>query len=1189
MAQYDGSIRINTEINSRNASAQMMSLESRIAKTSDKIASLRSKMDSLKNVKIPTQEYKSIESDIAKAETELEKLIEKQSQMQREGKDSGAAWDKINQRIQASRDYIELARGEMQQLVDTGRAFSLGQDTQEYASLSQQLGYAENDLSTLTQRHNELIARQNSVKSGYQKIGKTVKNVFSAAINIIKKTAFAFSFFGKSIKKAASFMTGFGKSAKSTSGSLNSGLKTMLKYGLGIRSLYALVNKFRAGVKTGFENLAQASTPVNKSISSLMSALTRLKNSLATAFAPILTAVAPALTSLINLASRAATAVGMLIAALTGQKTFIKATAVQEDYAASLDKTSKSAKNANKQLSGLDKLNNLTTSNSGKEGGDGGISPEDMFETVKIPSKFENLAKMIKEAWEKADFSEIGSLIGKKLKSGLESIPWSDVKKTAEKVGKSFATLINGFVEVPGLGTTIGKTIAKAINTGLSGLNAFSKNLKWEKVGKFFSDEINGFFRAFDFELAADAINNTANGILDAFISCVENVDWKEIRNKIKTFIQNLDFFGVSFRIGNLANALAGAFYTVVSDPGLFEEAGQKIADSINGFFEGMGEVNKKTGLTGWEELGQSLSNSITGILVTINTAFSTVKWENVGKAIAEFIGSIKWGEILLNTGKLIVNALWSAIKVAVSAFVTDPVGIVSSISTVMAGWFVLSKFLSVVSALKTAFSGVLQSALTGATNALKTGNIKGLLQSKLGKIGAIVISLTIAVESIKWASGKWSEIFKKYSLEEITGALNEMFSDLFGENFFSDALTGIFTGLGALFSGKYSFEEWINGFIELGGDLIDGLCKGIKAGVSGIGKWIKSNIFDPFVNGFKSLFGIHSPSTVMAEQGEFIISGLLNGLKNGITSVITWLGNIPAWFKEKFAQAYEFSKSAFSGIGSWFSGRFSDIKNAFSSVGTWFKGKFTSAYSGIKSVFSSMGSWFGKRWSDVKTVFSSVGSWFKEKFDSAYKKVTNAFSGVSGFFSDVWSNITGAFGNITKWFKDNFSDAWKAVKNVFSTGGKIFDGIKNGILNGLKTVINGIIGGINKIIEVPFNGLNSALKKLKSVSIAGLKPFDWMPTISVPQIPKLATGAVIPANKEFLAVLGDQKHGRNLEAPEDLIRKIVREETAKNNSGSGEITVHIPVEVDGKVLFELMKKIDREEYQRTGEPSFQM
>ena len=87
-----------------------------------------------------------------------------------------------------------------------------------------------------------------------------------------------------------------------------------------------------------------------------------------------------------------------------------------------------------------------------------------------------------------------------------------------------------------------------------------------------------------------------------------------------------------------------------------------------------------------------------------------------------------------------------------------------------------------------------------------------------------------------------------------------------------------------------------------------------------------------------------------------------------------------------------------------------------------------------------------------------------------------------------------------------------------------------------------------------------------RNVFIAGLNKIkftfpDWVPgmggksfginlqPIQKLQIPRLATGAVIPPNREFLAVLGDQKSGNNIEAPEDLIRKIVREESGGDNA----------------------------------------
>ena len=76
----------------------------------------------------------------------------------------------------------------------------------------------------------------------------------------------------------------------------------------------------------------------------------------------------------------------------------------------------------------------------------------------------------------------------------------------------------------------------------------------------------------------------------------------------------------------------------------------------------------------------------------------------------------------------------------------------------------------------------------------------------------------------------------------------------------------------------------------------------------------------------------------------------------------------------------------------------------------------------------------------------------------------------------------------------------------------------------------------------------------------------------TIPNIPYLAQGAVIPPNREFLAVLGDQKQGNNIEAPESLIRRIVREETA--NLGGGEQTVILQLDRDqlGKVVYKLNK-----------------
>lgn len=605
MAEYDGSIRINTKIETKEASAQLMTLENRIVKTADKISSLRSKMDALKDTKIPTEEYKSIQSDISKAEKELEKLLEKQAQMQNDGKASGSAWDTLQQKIQASKDYIAQAKEEMQALIDSGKAFTLGSDSAEYSKLSQQLQYAENDMSVLAQRHDELTAKQENVSSGFAKIGGAAKKAFSVAKNAISGAISATKKVSSGIKDIATRFLHIGKNAKSASTGVNSlgiGFKNLLKYGFGIRSLYVLVNKFRTAVKEGFANLAQFSAPVNESISSIMSALTQLKNSLATAFAPILTAVAPALTKLINLTSKAATAVGMLTAALTGKKTFTKAKAVQQDYAESLKSTASNAKKAEKALKGylspLDEINKINKEDDSSDAlGDtqdaGGLKPEDMFEEVSIPDKFKDIAKWLKDMWDKADFTELGRFLGEKLKNALDGIDWEPIKETAAKIGKSIATLINGFVEVPGLAYSIGRTIGEAINTGIIGINAFLDNTHWDSVGKFIGEGLNGI---------------------------VNTIDWKAIGHMFAA-----KWNAIFETIGNFARTFN------------WKKFGKSITDSINTFIKDFD----------WAGNGTNLSDFVKGFLDAIITFFEETDWQALGDGIADFFGSIDWTGIV--------------------------------------------------------------------------------------------------------------------------------------------------------------------------------------------------------------------------------------------------------------------------------------------------------------------------------------------------------------------------------------------------------------------------------------------------------------------------------------------------------------------------------------------------------------
>lgn len=153
----------------------------------------------------------------------------------------------------------------------------------------------------------------------------------------------------------------------------------------------------------------------------------------------------------------------------------------------------------------------------------------------------------------------------------------------------------------------------------------------------------------------------------------------------------------------------------------------------------------------------------------------------------------------------------------------------------------------------------------------------------------------------------------------------------------------------------------------------------------------------------------------------------------------------------------------------------------------------------------------FSNLWENIKGVFSAVGTWFNDTVVQPVIRVfSNVWNGLKNGAVNAWNGIKSVFSTVADFFGNIFGKAWDGVKKVFSTGGKIFDGIKDGIVSAFKAVVNAIIRGINKVVSLPFNGINSVLSKLRGINILGVKPFGWLGTIGVPQIPELEMGGVL-------------------------------------------------------------------------------
>jgi hypothetical protein len=164
---------------------------------------------------------------------------------------------------------------------------------------------------------------------------------------------------------------------------------------------------------------------------------------------------------------------------------------------------------------------------------------------------------------------------------------------------------------------------------------------------------------------------------------------------------------------------------------------------------------------------------------------------------------------------------------------------------------------------------------------------------------------------------------------------------------------------------------------------------------------------------------------------------------------------------------------------------------------------------------------------------------------------------------------------------RDKIKDVWQKIKEfwnsyiapVFTAAWWLNLGktIMNGLISGIERGINWVLGGVSDMV----NGITGILNKIPGVNIGRV---NWGNV----HIPRLAQGAVIPANREFLAVLGDQKRGTNIEAPADLIRQIVREEVKNSGGGGNHITIVLD-SVNGKKIFDTVVKENNAVVRATG------
>lgn len=1375
MAQYDGSVRINTEIETKKAKIQLTSMENRIVKAADKVDSLRSKMDALKDVKTPTQEYKDLQKELSVAEKELGKMagkekefsaldakIEKLTQssselaekmnsaefkgdasdeykilessikqakyelegfldeqkrltekgfvkqdidkqylsaqnavkslkreleravlskdedaylgiedrlnraksvledlMKKDPKplgemiyyynvekkienlknsiseseskmkkltESGKAFSidtdsedyknleseykAVNQELErakqqqgdliekqaASSDKVDEVKAKMNQLVDEGKAFTLGSDSEEFSKLGQQLKYAENDLNLLNEKYDlqsqklkKLNGDTDSTEKKYSKLRETLKklsNSFNKIANTVQKTTI------NAFKKLGSVISGTFKKATSIIGALSIKIKELSQkhmprlrketdktqssfstFGRRIKELLlsalifnrisAALNSMVTGTKEGLNNLVMYSDRVNDSMSMLMSSMTRLKNSFATAFAPILNVVAPILSRFIDLISEAATKVGMFFAALTGQTTFEKAIKVQQDYRESLEGTAEAEKEAAKEqdkyLSGLDEIRRWESNKDEDEEDE--LKPEDMFTTVPVENSMVELADKVKDVFKKL-FAPLKEAWKREGKFVMDSWKYAlkEVWKLAKDIGRDFlkvwnqeatiAMLADMLHIIGDIGLIVGNLAGKfreAWNYNNTGLHILENirdiiaiivhnfrdladyTVEWSKSLDFkplltsietltaslkrFADFVSGtlvdFVKYFILPLTSWTLSEQGlPRLFNILASFMDEINWEGLRTSLKSLYQALEPYAEE-----IGNGLID-FIEKMKDEGV------EFFNFLPGAIQGAADALRAGDLpAAFMEFGSISGEAVKMAFNNIRHAIESINWGEIGTLIASFINGIDW----MGVGQSIFGALSSAVNSAIDL-------IYNFITT--------TDWRAIGAAFGTNLSNAWASIDWGQAGATVGEAFKAFFNF-----------IAETIENIDWFM------------------VGQSVKDFLVNIDWAGIAQAVFEAIGAAFYGYHEFiagliYDGINGAIEYfrdkieecGGNIVLGILKGIVDGIAGIALWIVDNIFKPFMDGFKKAFGIHSPSTVMQEQGGFIIEGLRKGIAD------KWTGFVQFW-TEKKNQLVD---------------KFNDVKEKFLTKGR-------NIVDGIKGGIS-------EKWGDFTTYWGNKKESVISKFNDIREKISpkgrDIIQGIRNGINGEW----GVFDIFLGRKKDDIPGKFSNIKNDMEGIGKK---IVNGIVDGIQSIwssLTGIAGRIadmfNINIKTPSVSAGASSSRRSARSVSGLPYNTIAPLVNAP-IPYLATGAVIPPNREFMAVLGDQKHGNNIEAPESLLRKIIREEMRRNQSVGG--NYRFSASINRRVLFDEIIEEGKLRQTATGRNAFEL
>lgn len=1277
-----GMIRITAQVSKMGETAKnsfqrqiatVNSLYQSYEKQERKVAELKSKLDELGKSKIETEGYKLISNQIKALETDFEKVESKQREWIDMGFpiDSGPIkeLDKQLDEIWADMERLQNKQKGMQvsgsAYIDPKSTDTYKNTLQKYDEESQKLERTNGRLYSsynnlkkkveeYQKKNNKLVLAMQNLQKAAARVGAVMKNIGSA----LKSAGSAVKSMVSAMKKAVESMLNFDKQTKRS----KAGLGKMLGMSLLFSGMFRAINAVGDGVKTGIQNLAKYSNTANTAMSSLMSSMTRLKNSFATAFAPILTTVAPILVKFINLMSDAITRVGMLIAALTGQKTFTKAIGVQEDYAASLDKTADSAKKAAKEVKGylspIDELNRYDdgVNSAGTIGGNKytGPSAGDMFEEVPITSSIKRIADKIRKLIKKEDWEGLGAYIASGINKGLQKIydviNWNNVGQKITKFCDAFTRTFNSLVDHIDW-DLLGRTVGAGINTLVNTLNLLITGINWKNLGKKFAEGITGLVREVNWNNLGQLLGNMLMISWKIFSGFVHNLPYADIGKAVADALNGV-FSTVSFsEIGDtLATGLNGAFTTLYNFAVNFNW--KQMVDNI------AGGINTFVSKFDWKGNGQKLEIFLNNLCTSLAELAQKTNWEEVGKGIGTFLSQIDWSKHLwqvIEAIKTTIGGLFDGLeeggtagkiaaflgKAFIAVRIADITGIGSLVKLLIGA--IGKKIIG--SEAVAALSGSLTSVLGKAASAAAGGftSLASSLAPLVGTAGLIAAVATAAIvgteklagfiETLQGGNGVLTQAGGY--LHDYAGAMSS--SNVITQKQAEDLWKLIEADESAGKSNAEMYDSFIHKLSEYGisAEQARAILEqyGAQAGVTGTFVENMTNKVLALGQGFSESAGQIDLSSLSAKEAISVLSDTLytlslkgnefSGTYQGVRSQLQDTGGSAKSAQDALNMVYTALKNAGvplddlnAALGAEFPAATTAVTTAVDTniVGAQEKisSSMETAKTDVENATSSMAS-------DTKTNTESV----KRDTDDSFKEVTEtsksewkeSYGAVKDALEDMQRDTLEAMKNIMGYIQSYWESVvidtnltWETMSRKVDTelsnmagsadiyGKQMADNLVRAIggaetsiirsLNNIISRVNGMVGNINNSIA----GIESGFTFSYNVQLpnGGRRFGNYHLTLPrVNTVPYLASGAVIPPRSEFLAVLGDQKKGNNLETPESLLRQIVREESGKGQNDGN--TYNVTVNASGRKLLDIIISEAEMRRRRNGKNPFEL